>query len=283
MNNRLILVEGIPGSGKTTIAYKIKEAMDSKGIKARLFNEGDSHPADLAWSACLTLEEYENILKENPDMADKIKENTRIEDDYAIVAYTKLGLPMKSKGLIEFFEGKELYDGKSSVDTFKELHLKRWRAFAESVKDDECINIFECAYLQNHVNELMSRNDQSFDDIESYMVELIDTVKELNPKLVYLTQPDIKETIRRVAEERVSPDKSKWDDWIDLVIKYVEASPYGQAKEYKGYDGCIKFIEDRKKIEEKIIADLNIDKAIVVNDQYEWDSVLADVLSHINL
>lgn len=52
MNSRLILVEGIPGAGKTTTARKIKEKLIDEGKEAILYEEGMSHPADMAWE-CL--------------------------------------------------------------------------------------------------------------------------------------------------------------------------------------------------------------------------------------
>lgn len=55
---------------------------------------------------------------------------------------------------MEYFEAHEVYDGKVSFNVFEELHFKRWRQFAESTHSST-IYIFECEYLQNHVNELM--------------------------------------------------------------------------------------------------------------------------------
>ena len=40
MKNRLILVEGIPGSGKTTISKKIRDYLMNKGLDVILYNEG---------------------------------------------------------------------------------------------------------------------------------------------------------------------------------------------------------------------------------------------------
>lgn len=37
MKNRLILIEGIPGSGKTTIANKLKEHLVNKGVNVKLY------------------------------------------------------------------------------------------------------------------------------------------------------------------------------------------------------------------------------------------------------
>ena len=63
MNSRLILVEGIPGAGKTTTARKIKEKLIDEGKEAILYEEGMSHPADMAWNACLKEDEYNDFIK----------------------------------------------------------------------------------------------------------------------------------------------------------------------------------------------------------------------------
>jgi len=44
-NTKLILVEGLPGSGKTSTARYVKQLLDEQNIANRLFLEGDlEHP-----------------------------------------------------------------------------------------------------------------------------------------------------------------------------------------------------------------------------------------------
>ena len=112
MKNRLILVEGIPGSGKSTIANKIKDHFETMGIKVKLFSEGDSHPADLAWNAYIPRDEYETLLKNNPQHVNVIRKHTQLEEDYALVAYTKLGVNPDENELMKYFETHEVYDGR---------------------------------------------------------------------------------------------------------------------------------------------------------------------------
>lgn len=277
MKNKLILVEGIPGSGKSTISSKIANYLKEKGVNAKLFNEGDSHPADMAWNAYILMDEYKDLLKNNAKHESEIKKNSVLEEDYALVAYTKLNFGPEDKELAKFFESHEVSDGRSSLELFKKLHFKRWADFGQNVDEDRVV-IFECSYLQNHVNELMGAHNKDKEFITSYMLDLIKTVKHLNPKLIYLSQENIRETISRVSSERLSSNKEVWPDWIDMVIKYVENSKYGQANNLKGFDGVIKFFEDRKKIELSVIDKLDIDKSIVLNTDYNWDEVFKDVL-----
>lgn len=274
MKNRLILVEGIPGSGKTTISKKIKNHLINKGLEVLLYNEGDMHPADMAWNALLNMDEYNNIIDEYKTHEKIIKENSIFEDDYVILAYTKLGFHRKQNKLMNFLEEREIYDGRVSADTFKQIHLKRWKKFGEEMKENKNkIVIFECSFLQNHVNELLAIHDKDFDYIRDYLNELIGTVTELKPKLIYLNQASIKETINRVAKERVSHNKDMYPGWLETSIEYFKNSSYGKRNNINGFDGLIRYFEKRQEIELGIIKSLALDKLIIYNKNYDYENI----------
>ena len=63
MNTKLIMVEGIPGSGKSSTARFITESLQSQGIQHELFLEGDfDHPADCESMACFTQATFNELL-----------------------------------------------------------------------------------------------------------------------------------------------------------------------------------------------------------------------------
>ena len=123
----------------------------------------------------------------------------------------------------------------------------------------------------------MGIHNKEIDYIYEHLNSLVRTVNELNPLIIYLTQPDVRETIGRVSKERVSNDKAKQSDWIDLVINWVEKSKYAKTQGLNGFDGVIRFLEDRKKIELEVFEKLQIDKYIVENLDYNWDDVFNKV------
>ena len=283
MKNRLILVEGIPGSGKSTISRKIRNYLVSKGLEVVLYNEGDLHPADMAWNALLTKEEYNNVIKDNKEYENIIKENSKFEEDYVMVAYKKLGLRKDKSELMKLFEAHEVYDGRVTCDVFKELHLKRWKKFAEQMKEDKNkIVIFECAFLQNNVNELLAIYEKDLNYIKDYLNELIGTVLELNPKLIYLKQPSVKETLNRVSKERISDNKEAYPDWIDVVIEYFKNSNYGKHNNINGFDGVVRYFEKRQEIELEVIKSLSIDNLVICNHNYEWEEIIDPILNNLN-
>ncbi|MGM0641524.1 MAG: hypothetical protein ACQESN_08900 [Thermotogota bacterium] len=95
MLNNIILVEGLPGVGKTTISKLIKQILQKKNIKSKLYLEGDKNqPADYESVAFLNEKEYIDILKKHP-------ENSKIIEN--ITQKNKKGL----KGTIEVLKKRQ--------------------------------------------------------------------------------------------------------------------------------------------------------------------------------
>jgi hypothetical protein len=184
-------------------------------------------------------------------------QHTSIEEPYAYVTYGKLGL-LPDHPLFLTLKSLEPYNGQASLDKFKKLHFSRWQKFGEQTHGD-VMYIFECAYLQNHVVELILTYQQSHDYIKAYMKELIETVRSLNPLLIYLFPTDIEWTINNAAKERKTDLPDIWKDWIDDVTAYMENSNYGKAHHITGLAGCIEFFKERQRLELDIIKQLPIE------------------------
>lgn len=266
---KLLLIEGIPGSGKTRTSEIIKAHYEALGNKVSLYQEGDLHPVDLAWCSVFTESEYEHVLNECDDILPTLTQFTSVVDSTYIVAYTKLGLPMKDPRIIEIFEPKEIYGGKVSKEDFMVSHQKLWHRFLTSVTSTDVV-IFECAYLQNHVNELMLMYDTTESEIINHLKSLIMVNHCFDIEMFYLDNENVKETIDRVSKERQSSDKSKWDDWIDLVIAYIENSPYGSKIGQITLDDVYQYFEKRVEMDYKVIKNLPIKTHIINNPNFNY-------------
>jgi len=276
--NKLFIVEGIPGTGKTTIAKKIFEYL-SHNFKTNLYCEGDLHPADLAWCACIPIDSFDMIVKKFQHYRDQIKNNMYIENGYAIVAYTQFKI--EDIEIYKLFESYEVYDNRVGFDLFTKLHLERWERFAKQEQESQEINVFECSYLQNHVNELLFFHDLSEVEISKYLLELIETTKNLNPVLFYLDQPDTYETINRVSNIRTNKNGEKV--WMNRLIEYIEFSPYGVSHRLKGLDGMVKAFEARRQIELNVINKLPITTYVIKNEHYDWDEIWNEISYEISV
>lgn len=276
MNSRLILVEGIPGAGKTTTARKIKEKLIDEGKEAILYEEGMSHPADMAWNACLKEDEYNDFIKKCSEMWEgskksiskeelisRIQRQTRIEDNNAILAYTKIDFPEDCYwSLIGDVASKEICDGRKSLDEFRDIHLRRWSKFAEQALLNDNIYIFECAFLQNHIFELLGVYEKSDEEIYLYLKSLLETVKSLSPSIVYIEPSSVEDIIIQAANESKSPEGSR-PDWIDEVANWVSNMNFGKSHNLKGIEGVFYFCKERLRIDKLMIEKLNVPVTII--------------------
>jgi len=277
MENRLILVEGIPGSGKTTTAKKLKEKLISEGKEVILYEEGASHPADMAWNAYLNEEEYDNFLLKCFEMWEtsektiskeelnlRIDLQARKEENHIILAYTRIDFPEACYwSLVDDVASKEICDGRRSLTDFKEIHLMRWNKFAKNALLNDTIYIFECAFLQNHIFELLGVYEKNDNEIYTYLSDLLDTVKCLNPYILYIEPYDVEKIILEVAKERKSPDNSR-KDWIDEMGTWVSNMNYGKNRNLRGKEGVFSFCKERLRIDKVMLEKLEI-PVILIN------------------
>lgn len=276
MNSRLILVEGIPGVGKTTTARKIKAKLIEEGKDVILYEEGMSHPADMAWNACLKEEEYNDFIKKcskmwevskksisKEELISRTQRQTRIEDNNVILAYTRIDFPEDCYwNLIGDIASKEICDGRKSLDEFRDIHLRRWSKFAEQALLNDNIYIFECAFLQNHIFELLGVYEKSDEEIYLYLKSLLETVESLSPSIVYIEPSSVEDIIIQAANERKSPEGSG-PDWIDEVANWVSNMNFGKSHNLKGIEGVFYFCKERLRIDKLMIEKLNVPVTII--------------------
>lgn len=275
--SRLIMFEGIPGSGKSTLAKRVHEYLSSNGIKTTLYSEGCDHPVDLTWHAYLTKNEFYSLTSKYIEHADQICKNSIIENDYILVPYRKLCFDPQENELIKYLEAHEIcYNNNAtvSIEIFTKVFRKRWEQYAHcSLLKDE-ITIFESAYFQHHIHDLMRLYMPGNTIIIEHLETLLKEVEELKPILFYLTQSSVKETLLRVWKQRSTPGK----DSISQNTRFVENSAYGRANNLTGLDGAIQFWEDRKHIEFKAIDKLPLKTFVIDNSDYNWDKVFDKII-----
>ncbi len=86
MSVKLFLVEGLPGSGKTTTAEALTRLLQEQQINTRLHIEGDlNHPADYESVAYLTLGEWTDFQSKYASL--DVLRFTEVFNDYVLISY----------------------------------------------------------------------------------------------------------------------------------------------------------------------------------------------------
>ncbi|WP_240841392.1 hypothetical protein [Acidaminobacter sp. JC074] len=274
--HRLILIEGIPGSGKTTISRRLADELSNDGYKVLHVNEGGSHPADLSWQSILTEKEFKALVEKYPSYKEVLNKHTLIEDELAITAYTCLGLD-KTSDLYKYLEKREIYSIDADIETFKRAHINRWKKFVKEA-DKDAVYVFECVLLQNHITQLILEYEADKRLIRNYMNDFVAVIKDMSPIIHYLAPASVENAIRHVAEERRPKYQDRQDIWIDRVLDYVRNTPYGKRHNLKSIEGFIGFTSHRQAIELELLKALDIHVNIIEHENRNWDQVFSRIL-----
>lgn len=253
MNN--IYIEGIQGAGKSTLLQAVAEL----GPQYHLCREGEYSPVELAWCTYMDKEQYEGVLERYATIRNEIIQNTIVEEDHYIVTYTKIltDLPGFHKDLEQF----EIYNRRRTLEELKEIVLTRYRRFHETGY------VFECAFFQNLVEDLILFHLASDDEIMEFYKELWSEIDKKNYKMLYLYSNQIADNIRSIRKER--SDEQGHEMWYPLMISYFEDSPYAKQHHCKGLEDLIKHFIHRQQLELRIIHEVIKDAAILIPSK-EW-------------
>ena len=275
MSSKLVIVEGIPGSGKTTAAQFIRDWLAGHGAQTALYLEGDlDHPADFESVACLTESEYAGLLKQFPDSQQILEKQAVGKDGERFIGYRKLQLEFAEQlpdQLIWQLSQYEIYE--LSIARFHRLLIERWQEFAAQAAQADDVYIFECCFLQNPLTMYLGRHDAGLAAAREHILETAEIIRSLHPILIYLNPGEAGETLRRVAQVRSQ-------EWLDFVIAYHTQQGYGKVQGGQGFEGMVKFYEMRQATELELLPCLPWDALLLPHVDWEQDQArIADYLS----
>jgi len=205
---RLILVEGLPGTGKTTMTQRIAQRLAAKGEAVTALYEGDERiPCDFYEMAGIPLGEFEAFRAEHLNV-----EDARWVISLRTASYVYLRLDRCADFAADAFRKWDMGDERNlqaSVAHYVPCALERLDAWVDSYKDSGETVVIDSGFLQNPINELLFRG-ASDDEACSFVQGILHRFGPLHPVCVYLQ--------RESAEAAVSFAKqAKGSDWASRV------------------------------------------------------------------
>ncbi|MGG3284425.1 hypothetical protein [Paenibacillus solani] len=278
MKTKLIMVEGLPGFGKSTTARMIHGILTERSIETRLVMEGDlDHPADYEGTACLTEEEFGRLLQAAGPFKEILSQRATQKDNLYLLPYQKL----KNEFGDSFPE--ELYPSLSQHDIYelpldlnRKLITQRWQAFAEETLQTPAVTIFECCFIQNPVTVGMVKHDAPEDQVTDYVLGLEQAIQPLNPLLFYVDQNDLEYAFRKALRERPK-------DWATGFSDYYTGQGYGKHHSLEGVEGTLKVLEARRKLEYRILDRLALNKLRIDNSLYDQETYRTKLIDKLKL
>lgn len=264
---KLYIVEGIPGSGKTTTALWLADELNKLGKNVRLFLEGNTeHPADFESVACLVELQIMDLEKEFLEIRSLAEQkNGKYFIPYGHLFET-------NRDLHKALQPYDVYE--LPIEDFYEVTLTKWQEFADKVTETDEVYILECCFLQNPFTFLLAKHDVRKELIFNHIEKIAHIIADLNPAILYFEQDNIKDSINRVRNER-----SK--EWFEFLTWYYTEQSYGQGRSLKGETGVLHFLSERKILEKEVLTLLPIKSIVLNNSEYDWEKRKEEILFFI--
>ncbi len=252
---KLILLEGLPCSGKTSGARYVASQLRGWHKDVRLFtDEASVNPVDLKNYAFLTPEQY----REFPESDRIIFGGERLTDpDGYLIPMVDL-----DETIAKELESYKFF-GCQPWEIERKIMYSRWKAFAEKAASEESLYIFDGFFLESTVNEMMMWFDLPQSEIESFMKELANLIRPLEPLIIYLENDQIESRLREVSAEH---DYS----WLRDLVAYYTGQRTPDEDNAPDLEACTVSLEARQMVELKLISKLGLDRVILKNAYTDW-------------
>jgi len=260
-NTKLILIEGLPGSGKSTTAQLTNEILNEMNIDTELFLEGNfEHPADYQAVSYFTASEFTDLIAHYKEFESLIISCTiKRKDDYLL-----LRNKLREKKLPDEFLSKirknDIYE--LPLELHIELITEKWEQFRDDALNGNKIFIFDCSFIQNPVTIGMIKYGASNVVVINFIMRLAEIIESLNPILIYVDQADIERSFKLAIETRPG-------EWFNGFMDYYNNQAFGKKLHAKGIEGTLAILKARNQLESQIFEGLEMSKIKIDNSKFE--------------
>lgn len=276
-NSKLIMIEGLPGSGKSTIAQFVAHQLKGNGIKAEWYYEvGVEHPLEFSNEACFEEEEYLQLIERFSDYKSIIEAESIHDNNRYYLNYIRIQRKYKNhlpEQLIEYIEGFDIENNKE--DLYIELKIEKWKSFINNINTSDEVTVTESSLLQEPIVTLLLKN-KGKEEIKSFIHKLLEIISESNPILIHLYQEDIDQSMRKMFDFRGT-------GFTDYIVEMICESPYGRAKALDGINGTIQFFSEYREIADEIYDEAVIQKVAIENSEGDWSTYRRNILNFLGL
>jgi hypothetical protein len=249
--HRLLLVEGIPGAGKTTTAERLAALLRERGVPAVAHLEGQPNPVDLAWHWWLPGDAFERVLVAHPQAAAELGRCAWVGASGVAVAYTQVDATAAGPtwpALAAELADHEPFDGRLAPEAFVALLATRWTEFGAAAPPG--VTVLEAAFLQDTLVELLLWAQWDVGRIEPALGRLVAAVAGLEPIVVRLTATDPGAAVEAAAADRVDERGERW--WARSVASYLSGTPWALDRGASGWPAFLAFLAERLAVEDAL-------------------------------
>ncbi|MCL2420875.1 MAG: hypothetical protein FWD03_03380 [Defluviitaleaceae bacterium] len=202
MNHKMIFIEGLPGTGKTTLSEKIFEMYTSQGIQAGLLQENDAIPSNLYNVAGILKNDFASLQYD-------IDYITKTEN-YVFVNLSNCSVEAASQ--LQQYNLGDPFNPYISAQEYARSTLEWWQYWVDN-NLTESVFILDSAFMQCPINNMIYRKAAE-PEINAYIQAIAEIIKPFNPFCIYLCRENAK-----ISMDFAKTVKS--EQWAKRVDKFL--------------------------------------------------------------
>ncbi|MCQ6562548.1 hypothetical protein [Paenibacillus mendelii] len=273
---RLILMEGLPSTGKSMNSGLLLTQFERNGRQARWIHEvARPHPTLFFHEACIDSHEYAGFIARYPNAADVLerigmKRNSSIGIDL-LDAEWNYAEAMGADALRDLGQ----YDvWNFTLERYMEAALEKWRYFVQAqIASDEII-ILDSSIFQYQIYSFLLV-DAPFSKLKAFIEEIYEIIMPLQPSLVYYYRENTEDTIDYLAE-------SRGIGFFNRIWERDRKQPYYKDRP-QGAEGYNMFLRDYGAYAKKLFDSAPISKLLLEITEGNWEEYTGLLMSFVNI
>lgn len=277
MRNRLIMLEGLPGTGKSTNSFKLYEQLMRNGKKVHWIHEvSQPHPVLFFTESCMTREEYQNFKMKYSEVAALLDEVVEVRKTTVGIDQETIGRRREDAQKQAWYQELLRYDAfPGTLDRYELQALEKWEAFARNaVQDEDTIFILDSSLFQYQIFTYLLKA-APYERLEAFVRNIAECIEPLNPLLIYLYRKHTEDSIEFLKEQRGEQDLvSTWER--------DKNEPYYQSKQ-KDVTAFHDFLKDYATSAESLFETLKFDKRRIEISENNWKAYEDEMLGLLEI
>ena len=211
--NRVILLEGLPGTGKTTNSYRLFEQLVRNGREVRWLHEvSQPHPTLFFSEACFTKKEYRLFKEKYPKAAEMLDSIAEVRATTVGIDYLSAARRMPGQEKTAWYQELLQYDGMDfPLERYEPAALEKWEVFVNTALRNDTIYILDSSIFQYQIFTYLL-NGAEYSRLARFVHSVMKMLSPLRPALIYLYREKTEDAITFIARKRGVKDlESTWE------------------------------------------------------------------------
>ncbi len=276
-DTRLIMLEGLPGTGKTTNAHFLRTQLERNGKTVEWVHEvARPHPTLFFQEASLTYAEFDVFLQAHPAAAEILRK-TAVHRDKT-VGFDLLEMEWEYQTQIgkETLQALRQYDvWKLPIERYREATKEKWTCFAErAMHDRDTVYILDASMFQFHIFTFLLQNI-AYEKLEQFIRELADIIKPLHPDLIYFHRENPAESVAFL-------EQSRGTKYLEYLWERDKAEAF-YADKPAGAEGVRLFLQAYADAAARLFRFMDCRKLSLEISKQDWKAYEQEMLSFMGI